>query len=153
MNPDSIFENYTNEIPQAPKPMGVYIPLLIIDKMVYVSGHGPNRIDGSQFTGRIGSDNNIEYGYLAARQVGLTILATLKTNLGSLNKIKRVVKVLGMVNADSDFLHHPKVINGCSDLFKDIWGETNGIGVRSAVGMGSLPGDISVEIEAIFELH
>jgi len=95
----------------------------------------------------------MEEGKLAARQVGLAILATLKENLGSLNKIKRVIKVLGMVNCTADFGKHPFIINGCSELFAKIWGEENGIGVRSAVGMGSLPGNIPVEIEALFELN
>ena len=96
---------------------------------------------------------NEEEGKLAARQVGLTILATIKKNLDSLNKIKRVVKVLGMVNCTTDFTRHPYVINGCSELFAAVWGEEAGIGVRSAVGMGSLPDNIPVEIEALFELH
>ena len=96
---------------------------------------------------------NEEEGKLAARQVGLTILATIKKNLDSLNKIKRVVKVLGMVNCTADFTRHPYVINGCSELFAAVWGEEDGIGVRSAVGMGSLPDNIPVEIEALFELH
>jgi len=95
----------------------------------------------------------MEEGKQAAHQVGLAILATLKANLGTLNKIKRVVKVLGMVNAVPEFERHPFVINGCSELFAQVWGEENGIGVRSAVGMGSLPDNIPVEIEAMFELH
>ena len=94
----------------------------------------------------------IEEGKLAARQVGLTMLSTIVTNFGSLNKVKRVIKVLGMVNCNGDFLRHPYVINGCSELFAEVWGQENGIGVRSAVGMGSLPDNIPVEIEAVFEL-
>ena len=101
----------------------------------------------------MGSEVDAEQGKLAARQVGLAILSTLQTNLGSLNKIKRVIKVLGMVNCTPEFEQHPYVINGCSELFSEIFGEENGIGVRSAVGMGSLPGNISVEIEALFELY
>jgi enamine deaminase RidA (YjgF/YER057c/UK114 family) len=95
---------------------------------------------------------DMEEGKLAAQQVGLTILSTLKSQLGSLDKIKRVIKVLGMVNCTADFERHPYVINGCSELFAKVWGEENGIGVRSAVGMGTLPGNIPVEIEVIFEL-
>ncbi|KAA6311876.1 hypothetical protein EZS27_037084, partial [termite gut metagenome] len=91
-------------------------------------------------------------GKLAARQVGLTLLATVKANLGSLNRIKRVVKVLGMVNCTSEFESHPHVINGCSELFASVWGDDNGVGTRSAVGVGSLPGNIPVEIEALFEI-
>ena len=94
----------------------------------------------------------MEDGKLAARQVGLTILSTLRSHLGSLDKVKRVIKVLGMVNADPAFDKHPFVVNGCSELFAQVWGRENGIGVRSAVGMGSLPDNIPVEIEALFEL-
>jgi hypothetical protein len=108
--------------------------------------------DASLIIGRIGAEIDIEAGKLAAQQVGLTILATLKAQLGSLNRVKRVIKVLGMVNATDDFLRHPYVINGCSELFAKVWGEENGIGVRSAVGMGTLPDNIPVEIEAMFEL-
>ena len=109
-------------------------------------------MDGSRIIGRIGSDIDIEAGKLAAQQVGLTILSTLKANLGSLDRIKRVIKVLGMVNCTSDFERHPYVINGCSELFANVWGTENGIGVRSAVGFGSLPENIPVEIEVMFEL-
>lgn len=140
-------------LPPAPSPLGVYKPFLIDGKHVYVSGHGPVQDDKSLIIGRIGEELDIEQGKLAARQVGLTILSTLVANLGSLDKIKRVIKVLGMVNATPDFGRHPYVINGCSELFAKIWGEQNGIGVRSAVGMGSLPDNIPVEIEALFELH
>lgn len=139
-------------LPNAPKPVGVYKPFLIDGNHLYVSGHGPLQNDGTLIIGRIGETMDIEKGHLAAQQVGLTILATLKANLGSLDKVKRVIKVLGMVNCTPDFEKHPYIINGCSLLFKEIWGEENGVGVRSAVGMGSLPDNIPVEIEAIFEL-
>jgi enamine deaminase RidA (YjgF/YER057c/UK114 family) len=102
--------------------------------------------------GRVGRDLDADQGKAAARQVGLTILATLLANLDGLDRVHRVVKVLGMVYATDDFARHPYVINGCSELFAEIWGADAGIGVRSAVGMGSLPGNIPVEIEAIFEL-
>jgi enamine deaminase RidA (YjgF/YER057c/UK114 family) len=108
--------------------------------------------DGSLVKGRVGKDMDIEAGKAAARQVGLAILSTLKTNLGNLNRIKRVIKVLGMVNSTEDFVKHPYVINGCSEVFAEVFGEENGVGVRSAVGMGSLPDNIPVEIEAVFEL-
>ena len=140
------------ELPPAPKPVAVYKPLVVVDKLVYVSGHGPLRPDQTLMTGRVGADLTLEGGHAAARQVGLAILATLRAHLGSLDKVKRVVKVLGMVNSTPAFADHPKVINGCSELFAEIWGPENGIGSRSAVGMGSLPGNIAVEIEAIFEL-
>ena len=139
-------------LPAAPKPAGVYKPCVVDGRHVYVSGHGPVLPDGSQITGRVGLDLDAEAGKNAARQVGLAILATLTTNLGSLDKVKRVIKVLGMVNATPDFGNHPIVINGCSELFAAVWGTDHGIGVRSAVGMGSLPGNIAVEIEALFEL-
>ena len=139
-------------LPTAPKPAGVYKPCVVDGRHVYVSGHGPVLPDGSQITGRVGLDLDAEAGKNAARQVGLAILATLTTNLGSLDKVKRVIKVLGMVNATPDFGNHPFVINGCSELFAAVWGSDHGIGVRSAVGMGSLPGNIAVEIEALVEL-
>ena len=141
------------ELPPAPKPVAVYKPVVVADKMVYVSGHGPLKPDRSLITGRVGADLNVDQGKAAARQVGLAILATLREKLGRLDRVKRLVKVLGMVNSAPDFYDHPKVINGCSELFAEIWGEENGIGARSAVGMGSLPGNIAVEIEAIFELN
>lgn len=141
------------ELPPAPKPMGVYKPCLIVDNFIYVSGHGTVQNDGSRIIGRIGEDMDIEAGKLAARQVGLAILSTLKANLGSLDRIKRVIKILGMVNCTSDFERHPYIINGCSELFASVWGTENGIGVRSAVGFGSLPENIPVEIEAMFELN
>lgn len=140
-------------LPPAPKPLGVYKPLLIDGNHCYVSGHGTVQNDGTLIIGRIGETMTQEEGKIAARQVGLAILSTIKTNLGSLNKIKRVIKVLGMVSCTTDFEQHPFVINGCSELFAAVWGDENGIGVRSAVGMGSLPGNIPVEIEAMFELY
>jgi enamine deaminase RidA (YjgF/YER057c/UK114 family) len=149
---DQRFEKLGLTLPPAPTPLGVYKPLLTVDKFVYVSGHGTVKEDKSLIIGRIGKDMTMEEGKLAARQVGLAILATLKENLGSLNKIKRVVKVLGMVNCVPEFEKHPFIINGCSELFAEVWGTENGIGVRSAVGMGSLPDNIPVEIEAMFEL-
>jgi enamine deaminase RidA (YjgF/YER057c/UK114 family) len=133
--------------------MGVYKPCLVDGNHLYVSGHGPLRADKTNITGRIGQDLDIEQGKLAALQTGLTILATIKANLGSLDKVKRVIKVLGMVGCTPEFDRHPYVINGCSELFASVWGEDNGVGVRSAVGMGSLPGNIPVEIEALFELY
>ena len=139
-------------LPPAPEPLGVYKPFLIDGKYLYVSGHGTVKDDKSLIIGRIGQDMNADEGKLAARQVGLAILSTIKTNLGSLDKVKRVIKVLGMVNCTPDFEKHPFIINGCSELFAKVWGEDNGIGVRSAVGMGSLPDNIPVEIEALFEL-
>jgi enamine deaminase RidA (YjgF/YER057c/UK114 family) len=150
-SPEENFKKLNLELPSPPAPMGVYVPLLIDGKHCYVSGHGPRLPDKSNIRGRIGQDMDMEEGKMAARQAGLAILATIKSQLGSLDKIKRVIKVLGMVNAIPSFEKHPYVINGCSELFAEIWGPENGIGVRSAVGMGSLPENIPVEIEAVFE--
>lgn len=153
MTPDQNFAKLGLTLPPAPQPLGVYKPFLMDGKHVYVSGHGTVKEDGTLIIGRVGDTMTPEEGKLAARQVGLAILATLKAHLGSFDKVKRVIKVLGMVYCTPDFEKHPFVINGCSELFAAVWGEENGIGVRSAVGMGSLPGGIPVEIEAMFELH
>lgn len=150
--PEENFAALGLNLPPAPKPLGVYKPCLVDGKYLYLSGHGTVQDDGTLIIGRIGADINMEDGKLAARQVGLAMLATIKANIGSLDKVKRVIKVLGMVNCTSDFEKHPFIINGASELFAKIWGEENGIGVRSAVGMGSLPDNIPVEIEALFEL-
>ena len=140
------------ELPPAPKPVAVYRPLVVLGHVAYVSGHGPVRSDGSLIVGRVGETMDLDGGRAAARQVGLAILATLRSELGSLDRVSRVIKLLGMVNCTPDFSDHPKVMNGCSELFADVFGRERGIGARSAVGMGSLPGQIAVEIEAIFEL-
>ena len=140
-------------LPPPPKPLGVYKPCLVDGKYLYLSGHGTVQEDGTLIIGRVGKDMDMDAGKLAARQVGLAMLATLKANIGSLNKVKRVIKVLGMVNCTPEFERHPYVINGCSELFASVWGTENGIGVRSAVGFGSLPDNIPVEIEALFELE
>jgi enamine deaminase RidA (YjgF/YER057c/UK114 family) len=150
--PDVNFAALNLVLPPAPSPLGVYKPCLIDGKYLYLSGHGPFRADKSLIIGRIGDSIDLEAGKLAARQVGLSLLATILSNIGSLNKIKRVIKVLGMVNCISSFEKHPYIINGCSELFAAIWGADNGVGVRSAVGFGSLPDNIPVEIEAMFEL-
>lgn len=140
-------------LPPAPKPLGVYKPCLMDGKYLYLSGHGPVLNDKTLIIGRIGKDLDIEQGKQAAQQVGLTMLSTIRTHIGSLDKIKRVIKILGMVNCTPEFERHPYVINGCSELFAEVWGEENGVGVRSAVGFGSLPDNIPVEIEALFELY
>jgi len=152
MTPEQKLQSLGLVLPPAPKPVAVYKPLVVFGNAAYVSGHGPLRVDGTLITGVVGRDLDLEGGKAAARQVGLAILATLRAQLGSLDRVKRLVKVLGMVNTAPDFYDHPKVINGCSELFAEIWGPEQGIGARSAVGMGPLPGNIAVEIEAIFEL-
>ena len=140
------------ELPPAPKPVGVYKPILVIDNFLYISGQGPINTDGSLITGKVGSDLNKNEAKLAARQVGLTMLSTIINNFKKINQIKRIVKVLGMVNSDQDFIDHPYVINGFSELMVEVFGEKMGIGVRSAVGM-TLPQNIAVEIEAQFEIN
>lgn len=153
MTPEHRLAQLQVELPAAPKPVAVYKSVVIVDRLAYVSGHGPLRPDNTMITGVVGRDLSLDEGKAAARQVGLAILATLRDQLGNLDLVKRVVKVLGMVNTAPDFYEHPKVINGCSELFAEVWGTENGVGARSAVGMGPLPGNIAVEIEAIFELH
>ncbi len=152
MSADARLAELKIELPPAPKPVAVYKPLVIAGNLAYVSGHGPLRNDKTLITGRVGADLDLAAGKAAARQVGLAILATLRAHLGSLDRVVRVIKVLGMVNCTADFRDHPSVINGCSELFAEVFGNENGIGSRSAVGMGSLPGNIAVEIEAIFEV-
>jgi enamine deaminase RidA (YjgF/YER057c/UK114 family) len=152
MSADARVHELRLELPPAPKPLAVYKPLVVLGNVAYVSGHGPVRTDGSLIVGRVGETMDLDGGRAAARQVGLTILSTLRSELGSLDRVSRVIKLLGMVNCTPDFPDHPKVINGCSELFADVFGRERGIGARSAVGMGSLPGQIAVEIEAIFEL-
>ena len=151
MSADARIAELGLELPEAPKPGGVYTPLVQVGNMVYVSGHGPVLPDGSMITGKVGADLSADEGKNAARRVGLTILATLKSQLGNLDRIEQIVKVLGMVNAAADFKRHPQVINGFSELMVDVFGES-GLAARSAVGMGSLPGNIAVEVELILQL-
>ena len=139
-------------LPEAPAPAGTYSPLVVMGTTAYVSGQGPVGVDGRWLTGKVGVDVTEDEAIAAARTVGLTMLATIRAELGSLDKVKRIVKALGMVNCVTDFKNHPKVINGFSDLMVEIWGDA-GKAARSAVGMGSLPGNIPVEVEAILELH
>lgn len=152
-SPEARLSQLKIELPPAPKAMGVYKPVLVSGNMAYASGHGPLKSDGSLITGRVGANLTLEQGKAAARQTGLAILASLRATLGSLDRVQRVVKVLGMVNSTPEFADHPKVINGCSELFAEVFGPDLGVGARSAVGMGSLPGNIAVEIEAIFEVQ
>lgn len=151
MSADAKIAELKLELPPAPKPAGTYSPVVQVGNVVYVSGHGPVLPDGTMIRGKVGADLTEDEANRAARQVGLTILATLKAQLGSLDRIDRLVKVLGMVNAAPDFQTHPQVINGFSDLMVEVFGEA-GRAARSAVGMGSLPGNIPVEIEAIATL-
>lgn len=153
MNAENRIKELKLELPPAPKPAGVYKPVVIVGNLAYVSGHGPLKSDGSMMTGRVGSEVDEAAGIAAARQTGLAILASLRVALGGLDRVKRVIKTLGMVNAAPDFKNHPKVINGFSELFAEVFGADAGVGARSAVGMGSLPGNISVEVEVIVEIE
>lgn len=141
------------ELPPPPKPVAIYIPAVRVGNMVYSSGHGPGRVDGKPVRGRVGEDLTLEQGYEAARVTGLNVLSSVRGVLGDLDKIVRLVKVLGMVNCTPDFKDQPKVINGFSELMVQIFGEKNGKGARSAVGMAALPGNIPCEIEAIFQVR
>ena len=136
------------ELPPPPKPIGNYVPWRIGGGLLFLSGVGPRRADGTSMTGKVGSVRSVEEGYQGARLCGLNLLANMRVALGSLDRIDTILKVLGMVNAVADFRDHPGVINGCTDLFTEVFGDA-GRPARSAVGMGSLPGDISVEVEAI----
>ena len=152
-DPEKRIQELHLTLPPAPKPVAVYKTAVKLGNLLYVSGHGPLKADKSMITGRLGQDMTLDQGKDAARQVGLAILATVKDTLGSLNKVKRLVKTYGMVNCTDDFLDQPKVINGFSELMRDVFGEDAGVGARSAVGHNSLPGNIAVEIECIFEVE
>jgi enamine deaminase RidA (YjgF/YER057c/UK114 family) len=140
------------ELPPAPPLGGIYYPVVITGNHLYVSGQGPVQSNSELIKGKVGRDLTLEEGQLAARQVGLTMLATIKAQIGDLGKIKRLIKTLGMVNCYPEFEQHPQTINGFSQFIVDVLGDENGKGARSAVGM-SLPGNIAVEVECIFELH
>ena len=153
MSAESRLSELGIELPNAPKPMGVYKPIIVVGGIAYLSGHGPLQSDGSLITGRLGADLDVQGGYDAARLTGLGLLATLQNHLGSLDKVKRLVKLLGLVRSTDDFDQQPAVINGCSELFRDVFGDDAGVAARSALGTNSLPGKIAVEIEAIFEVQ
>ena len=140
------------ELPTPPTPAGTYVGAVRTGKLVFLAGVGPTYPDGRMITGKVPSKVSIEEAQAAARVTGLNLLANLKQEIGSLDKVKRIVKVLGMVNADPDFKLHPKVINGFSDLMVEVFGD-KGRHARSAVGLGSLPFQIAVEIEMIVELE
>lgn len=140
-------------LPQPPKPGGNYIPGVRVGNLLYLSGHGPSRVDGVPAArGKVGRDLSVEEASKVARDVGINLLGTARSLLGSLDKVKRVVKVLGMVNSAEGFVDQPKVINGFSDLMVEVFGE-NGRHARSAVGMAELPSGIPVEIEMILEVE
>ncbi len=140
------------ELPPAGKSIGVYKLVLVINEIAYVSGHGPVGADGTGMTGRLGDTLQKEEGYEAARRTGLRMLATLRQEFGGLDAIGRLVKTVGFVNSTPDFKDHPAVINGFSELMRDVFGPEDGVGARSAMGVAALPGGWAVEIEAIFEM-
>lgn len=139
-------------LPKLPVSKGIYKRGVQSGRLLFMSGSISVNNDGTPITGKLGNDCTEEQGVYAARQCGLAMLAAIKESIGSLDRIERVVKILGMVNATPEYTNHPVIINGCSELFRDVFGKENGVGARSAVGMGSLPGNVAVEIEAIFEL-
>ena len=149
--PSENLDKLRDELPPAPPPAGLYKPVLTTGGYLYVSGQGPMLKDGTYLTGRVGDDLDLEAGKAAARQVALTMLSTIETHFGSVDRIDRLVKTLGMVNSTMEFMDHPLVINGFSELMAEVFGPDRGVGARSAVGM-ILPGHVAVEIEAIFKI-
>ena len=141
------------QLARAPKPMGLYRPVVVVGNLAYLSGHGPLRADGTLVTGRVGEDIALEAAQEAARLTGLGMLASLRGELGSLNRIVRLIKLLGLVRCTSEFHQQPAVINGCSQVFADLLGPEAGVGARSAVGTVALPSNMVVEVEAIFEIR
>lgn len=140
-------------LPPPPKPMAKYRPGIVVQGLLYVSGHAPLTAEGKiAMTGRVGADLTLEQGKEAARLTGLAILSTVRNTLGSLDKVKRLVKTLGMVSCTADFKEQPLVINGFSELMAEVFGEDAGVAARSAVGVGSLPANIPVEVECVFEV-
>jgi enamine deaminase RidA (YjgF/YER057c/UK114 family) len=139
-------------LPPYVKPLAKYKPALRVGDMLYLSGHLPVQDDGTFIKGKVGVELTTEQGYAAARQCGLAVLASAKAALGSLGVIRRIVKTMGLVNCPTDFVDHPKVINGFSELMAEVFGEEAGVGTRAAFGAGSLPGNAAVEIECVFEV-
>lgn len=151
--PETRIQELHLTLPPPPTPMAKYRTAVLVDRMLYLSGHGPAKVEGRvALLGRVGADLSIEQGKEAARLTGLAILSTVRHTLGSLDRVRRLVKTLGMVNCPAEFRDHPQVINGFSELMAEVFGEEAGVGARSAVGVGSLPMNIPVEIECVFEV-
>lgn len=140
-------------LPPAPKAIGAYVPTLLHGGHLLTSGHLPLLPDGTLLRGKVGADLDLTAGKAAARQAGLAIVASVIAAVGSVDRVARVVKVLGLVNSAPDFLSHPAVVNGASELFAEVWGPDAGVGVRSSVGVGSLPEGVPVEIEVVFAVE
>lgn len=151
-SPEEMLKRLQLQLPPAPPPAGLYKPVRIAEGYLYISGQAPMKADGTYICGRAGVDLDREQAKEAARQVGLTMLATIRTHFGPLDRIDYLVKTLGMVNGSPDFHEYPYVINGFSELMSQVFGPEKGVGARSAVGM-FLPGNVAVEIEAIFKLR
>ncbi len=152
MTPEERLKEKGLELPVPPKPVANYVPCVRTGNLVFLSGHGPNRPGGPNWRGKVGADVTVEEGYAAAQSAALNLLSSLSGEIGQLSKVRRIVKLLGMVNSAPGFGDQPKVINGASDLLVDLFGD-RGRHARSAVGMGSLPGGIPVEIEMIVEVE
>lgn len=151
-NPEARVLEMQLEFPKAPKPIAKYRPAVLAGNLLYLSGHGPLKPDGKLIEGRVGVDLTLEQGIAAARQTGLATLATLRQTLGSLDKVKRLIKTFGLVQCNADFKDQPRVINGFSELMAEVFGDEAGVGARSAVGAIALPVNMAVEIESIFEV-
>jgi enamine deaminase RidA (YjgF/YER057c/UK114 family) len=152
-NPERRLVELGIELPPAPKPMGTYVPGVRVGNLLFMSGLGPRRADGTMIQGKLGAGLTIEQGREAARLVAINMLANVRATLGSLDRVERVVKTLGMVNSAPDFDQHPKVIDGYADLFVEVFGPDRGRGARSAVGMAALPMQIAVEVETILQVR
>ncbi|TWT67473.1 RidA family protein [Allorhodopirellula solitaria] len=153
MSHDARIEQLNLELPPPPQAMGLYKPIVQVGNLVYLSGHGPLQSDGYPLSGRLGADMDLESGRAAARLAGMAMLSTLRNHLGSLDRVTRLVKLLGLVRCTDEFDAQPAVINGCSELLREVFGNEAGIGARSAIGASALPADMAVEIEAIFEIQ
>src|SRR4051812_45604032 len=154
VTPEARLKELNLTLPTPARPVARYKMAVLVGNLLYVSGHGPAKVgEAPLLLGRCGQDLSTEQGKLSARSVGLNILATVRDQLGSLDRVKRLVKTLGMVNCAHDFKDQPKVINGFSELMAEVFGEDNGVGARSAIGTNSLPNDIPVEVECIFEVQ
>ncbi|TWU42396.1 RidA family protein [Novipirellula artificiosorum] len=153
MNAESKLNELGIKLQPAPKPLGLYKPIIVVGPLAYLSGHGPLKANNQWVTGRLGLDMDVSAGYDASRLTGLAMLSTLRAHLGTLDRVKRVVKLVGLVRCTNGFDKQAAVINGCSELFRDVFGDDAGVGARSAIGAKSLPGNMAVEIEAIFEVE
>jgi enamine deaminase RidA (YjgF/YER057c/UK114 family) len=152
MTNEERFRQLGLDLPPAPKAIGVYKPAVLVGNLLMTSGHGPLRSDGQLIKGTVGAGASVEDGYAAAQQTGLALLATIRKELGTLDRVVRLVKTLGFVQCTPEFDQHPAVINGCSELMAKVFGEQNGVGARSALGVISLPLGMMVEVEIVVEI-